>query len=58
MTNTNVIRMVPAPAARRLAARRRARRRRALWNMLLEALTTIGLGACYILCAVMVLCAV
>ena len=38
------------------AARLRARRRRMLLNTLLEALTTIGLGLCFVLCAVLFVC--
>ena len=56
MTNTSAIRMLSAPASPAGAARLRARRRRAFWNTILEGLATIGLGACFILCAVAVLC--
>lgn len=56
MTKSNVIRIVPAPLTPAQAARRRARRRRVLLNTLAEAMATIGLGACFLLCAVMVLC--
>ena len=52
--NGAAIRMLPQLSPER-AARLRARRRRALVNTLLEALATIGLGACFILCAVMIL---
>ena len=55
MTRASVIRMLP-PLSPERAARLRARRRKALANTLLEALTTIGLGACFVLCAVMVMC--
>lgn len=55
MTRASVIRMLP-PVTPERARRIRARRRRALVNTLLEALTTIGLGVCFILCAVMVMC--
>ena len=36
----------------------RRRRRKAMMNTLLEGLATIGLSASFVLCAVMVLCAV
>ena len=58
MTSTNVIRIVPAPLTPTKLARRRARRRKALLNTLMEAMATIGLGVCFVLCAVMVLCVV
>ncbi len=58
MTNTMTIRRLPAKPDAKQAARVRARRRRALRNTLLEALTTIGLGACFILCAILVMCVV
>ena len=57
MTNTMTIRVLP-PLSPEQAARLRARRRKRLLNTLLEALTTVGLGACFILCAVMLLCVV
>lgn len=56
MTKTVTIRKLPVRANPVPAEQRRARRRQAMWNTLLEALATIGLGACFILCAVMVLC--
>ena len=56
MTKTMPIRMLPPLNPEELKARRRAHRRRAVWNTLLEALTTIGLGTCFVFCAVMVLC--
>ena len=63
MTNTMTadhIRIVPAP--RRLSPRQaealRRRKRKALWNTLGEILTTAGLAACFLLCAVLLLCAV
>ena len=56
MTNTMTIRMLPAAPRAEQLARRRAKRRKALLNTLLEALATIGLGACFVLCAVLVLC--
>ena len=56
MTNTMTIRVLPIRQTPEQAARARARRRRALVNTLLEALATVGLGLCFILCAVMVLC--
>lgn len=55
INNHAAIRMLP-PLSPERAARLRARRRRALANTLLEALATIGLGACFVLCAVMVMC--
>lgn len=55
MTGRMTIRMLPAPRTPEQAARDRARRRRALANTLLEALATIGLGASFILCAVMIM---
>ena len=56
MTNTMTIRTLPPRQTPEQAARARARRRRALVNTILEALATVGLGLCFILCAVMVLC--
>ncbi len=56
MTNTATIRVLPQRQSPEQAARARARRRRALANTLLEALATVGLGACFILCAVVVMC--
>ena len=56
MTNTMTIRVLPAKQNPEQSARNRARRRRALVNTLLEALATVGLGACFILCAVMLMC--
>ena len=58
MTNTMTIRVLPPQPTPEQAARARARRRRALFNTLLEALVTVGLGACFILCAVAVMCVV
>ena len=58
MTGSMTIRMLPALPPPAQAARERTRRRRALANTLLEALATIGLGATFILCAVMILCIV
>ena len=55
MQKPAAIRVLPAPLTPAQAARLRARRRRALLNTLLEALTTMGLGACFILCAVMIM---
>ncbi len=55
MTNAMTIRVLPPRQTPEQAARARARRRRALVNTLLEALATLGLGACFILCAVAVL---
>ena len=52
------IRVLPPLESPEQAARRRAKRWKALRNTILEALTTIGLGTCFILCAVMLLCAV
>ena len=56
MTNTMTIRVQPPRQTPKQTARVRARRRRALVNTILEALATVGLGLCFILCAVMVLC--
>lgn len=56
MTNAMTIRVLPQPQTPEQAARARARRRKVLVNTLLEALTTVGLGACFILCAVCILC--
>lgn len=56
MTNAMTIRVLPPQQSPAQAARARARRRRALVNTLLEALATVGLGACFILCALAVLC--
>jgi hypothetical protein len=53
-----MIRVLPQLSRAEQAARRRARRRKALWNTILEALTTMGLGVCIILCAVAVVCVV
>lgn len=58
MTMKPAIRMLPPLTAPERKALRRARRRRAICNTILEALTTIGLGACFILCAVMIICVV
>ena len=52
------IRRLPVKPDAKQTARIRARRRRALRDTLLEALTTIGLGACFILCAILVMCVV
>ena len=56
MTNTMTIRVLPPRQTPEQAARARARRRRALVNTIFEALATVGLGVCFILCAVMLLC--
>ena len=56
MTNTMTIRVLPPRQTPEQTVRARARRRRALVNTLLEALATLGLGVCFILCAVMLLC--
>lgn len=56
MTNTMTVRRKALPAACSRTARRRIRRRKIILNTVLEGLTTIGLGVCFILCAVMVLC--
>ena len=56
MGRAPMIRVLPPCSRPELAARRRARRRRALWNTILEALATLGLGAAMFLCAVMILC--
>ena len=55
MTNTMTMpmRRTPCRIDPRQESRRRARRRRARWNTILEGLATIGLGVCFILCAVM-----
>lgn len=58
MTAKPAIRMLPPLSQEERQARRRARRRRAIRNTILEALRTIGLGTCFILCAVMLLCVV
>ena len=58
MTDTMTIRRLPVKPDARQAARIRARRRRVLRDTLLEALSTIGLGACFILCAILVMCVV
>jgi hypothetical protein len=58
MTNTMTIRVLPPRQTPEQAARARARRRKALFDTLLEALSTVGLGACFILCAVVVICLV
>lgn len=58
MTAKPAIRMLPPLSHEERQARRRARRRRAIRNTILEALSTIGLGTCFILCAVMLLCVV
>lgn len=57
MTNTMTIRTMPVERDARRAASRRARRRRMLVNTVLEGLATIGLGTCFILCAVLIICA-
>ncbi len=57
MPRTPAIRILPPAAQPARSARARARRRRAILNTLGEALFTIGLGACFILCAVMMMCA-
>ena len=59
MTNENP--MSYAGAIRRKANPQRAealrrKRRRALCKLVLEALTTIGLAACFVLCALMMSC--
>jgi hypothetical protein len=56
MTNAMMIRVLPPRQTPAQTARVRARRRRALVNTLLEAFATVGLGACFILCALAVLC--
>lgn len=56
MTNSMTIRVLPPRQTPEQAARARARRRRVFFNTLLEALATLGLGACFILCAVMLMC--
>ena len=56
MTSTMTIRTLPPRQTPAQAARRRARHRKMLLNTLMEALTTIGLGLCFILCAVAMLC--
>ena len=58
MGRAPMIRVLPPLSRAEQAARRRARRRKALWNTILEALTTMGLGVCIILCAVAVVCVV
>ena len=69
MTNTRVQRGMTRQAEAYLYVRppvgravreaiRRRRRRRALVNTLMEAFATIGLGACFVLCAIMALCMV
>lgn len=56
MTGTAKVQITTRSAGRMPEALRRARRRRALWNTVLEALATMGMGACIILCAVALLC--
>ena len=56
MTSTAAIRTLSPRMTPARAARIRARRRQALLNTLLEALTTIGLGVCFVLCAVAIVC--
>lgn len=58
MTNTMTIRVLPAQQSREQIARRRTRRRKAIANTLLEAFATVGLGVCFILCAVLIVCVV
>ncbi len=56
MQGSAAIRVLPQLTGAERSARRKARRRKILWNTILEALTTIGLGLCIILCAVAVVC--
>ncbi len=58
MTMQPTIRLLPPRPTPEQLARRRAKRRKALRNTILEALATIGLGTCFILCAVMLVCVV
>ncbi|MBQ1678825.1 MAG: hypothetical protein II062_04770 [Oscillospiraceae bacterium] len=58
MTGRSAIRMLPPLSEAERLKLRHASRRRAIRNTILEALSTIGLGTCFILCAVMLLCAV
>ena len=58
LRRTALIRVLPQSGREEMAARCRARRRKAMWNTILEALTTMGLGACIILCAEAVICVV
>ncbi len=50
------IRVLPQPTRAQREAYRRARRRRAMWNTVLEALSTFAIIACMILCATAFLC--
>ena len=56
MTNTMTMTATPVSPAR--MARLRRRRRKALRNTLLEALTTMGLLICFLLCGILMLCMV
>lgn len=56
MGRTPAIRVLPPLTRAEREALRKARRRRILWNTVLEAMTTIGLGMGFILCAVAVMC--
>ncbi len=51
MGGRRAIRLLPPPVRREREACRRSRRRKELWNTVLEALSTLGLAACFILCA-------
>ncbi|MBR4194826.1 MAG: hypothetical protein IKQ54_10920 [Oscillospiraceae bacterium] len=58
LTRQPAIRMLPPRPTPEQLVRRQARRRKAIRNTILEALATIGLGTCFILCAVMLICVV
>ena len=55
MTNPAALRARPITRARREQILRR-RRRKAILTFLLDGLATIGISACFVLCAVMLLC--
>lgn len=57
MTNTMTM-TAAAPISQARMARLRKRRRKALRNTLLEALTTMGLLICFLLCGILMLCMV
>lgn len=51
MGGRRAIRLLSPPARSKREASRCRRRRKELWNTVLEALSTLGLAACFILCA-------
>lgn len=56
MTSPAPLRVHPRMSPARREQLRRRRRRKALMEFLLDGLATIGISACFVLCAVMLLC--